>query len=80
MHVEVGEGKILLFETFSLFFLLFFTQATFRGACTPKNWDKIGTKYDILTICPLFQVIDLEFGAYSEYQNTATAKDSDWLL
>ena len=36
MHVEAGDSKLLLFETFSLFYF-FFTGAIPRGARAPKN-------------------------------------------
>ena len=39
MQVEAGESKLLLLETFSLFFFIFifFTWASSRGARAPKN-------------------------------------------
>ena len=43
VQVEAGESKLLLFETFSLFYF-FFTGAIPRGARAPKNkYSKFGS-------------------------------------
>ena len=66
VQVEARESKLLLFETFSLFFflLLFFTRAITRGARAPKNITLLLNEF----FCVNIQIYDNQF----DYRLTIT--------
>ena len=64
VQVEAGESKLLLFGNFSV--PLFFTRASYRGACAPKNvyWCILSewcVKYSIICFPCIFTIQVLYF-------------------